>query len=53
MESKEDLELEYTPSLFSRRFPTRDQLLEHFQTFAKSGDFNLFIQLLSEKLFNS
>jgi hypothetical protein len=32
-----NLEIEYTPSLFTKRFASRDELLQHFIHFSKSG----------------
>lgn len=37
MEGKVDLEAEYTPSLFSKRFANRDELIENHLKFAKEG----------------
>lgn len=34
----EDLEIEYTPSLSSKRFSTRDELLQHFLKFSQDGE---------------
>lgn len=37
MEAKQALEVEYTPSLFSRRFKTSGELMGNFVTFATNG----------------
>ena len=39
MDVFKDLETEYTPSMFSKRFKSRDDLIEHYQRFAKEGKF--------------
>lgn len=33
----EDLEFEYTPSLFSKRFKTSEEIVANFTSFAKTG----------------
>lgn len=36
--TKEDLEVQYTPSLFSKRFRSREELFKHFINFSKNGN---------------
>lgn len=35
--SFEELEIEYTPSFFTKRFKSRDEILEHFMKFSFDG----------------
>lgn len=53
MEANQHLEADYTPSLFSKRFPTRDELLAHYENFAKNGKYEdyLFLQLSIIEIF--
>lgn len=38
MEANQELEDQYTPSLFSKRFATRDELIDHHLEFTKKGE---------------
>lgn len=38
MDAKEALEVEYTPSLFSKRFKNRDELMEKYIEFTLKGE---------------
>lgn len=38
MEANQDLEVEYTPSLFSTRFKTSEEIFDNFNKFAKEGE---------------
>lgn len=38
MSSIDELEIQYTPSIFSKRFSSRDNLLNHFSKFTFEGE---------------
>lgn len=38
MDTTRDMEVEYTPSLFTKRFQNRDDLFNHYIEFSQKGE---------------
>lgn len=50
MEANQALEVEYTPSLFSKRFQNREDLFSHYLEFSLKGKIKDFCQKMSENI---